>query len=102
MKSLMRSWAGRRFWSQNSVMGTPWTSSMTKYGRPVSVAPPSSTLAIFGFAQAGEETQVDNLCPLGRRRFQLAQGFIQLQEDFLFFRQGDLDLVQATRWAFCP
>ena len=23
-----------RFWSQNSVIGTPRTSSMTKYGRP--------------------------------------------------------------------
>ena len=25
----------RRFWSQYSVMGTPLTSSMTKYGRPL-------------------------------------------------------------------
>ena len=31
-----------------SVIGTPRTSSITKYGRPVSVAPASSTLAMFG------------------------------------------------------
>ena len=30
------------------VMGMPLTNSMTKYGRPVSVAPASSTLAMFG------------------------------------------------------
>ena len=31
-------------------MGTPLTSSMTKYGRPDGVAPPSSTLAMFGWS----------------------------------------------------
>ena len=36
------------FWSQYSVIGIPRTSSITKYGRPVSVAPASSTLAMFG------------------------------------------------------
>ena len=36
--------------SQYSVIGTPWTSSMTKYGRPVSVAPASSTLAMLGWS----------------------------------------------------
>ena len=35
-------------WSQYSVIGMPLTSSITKYGRPLSVAPASSTLAIFG------------------------------------------------------
>ena len=35
-------------WSQYSVIGTPLTNSITKYGRPVSVVPASSTLAMFG------------------------------------------------------
>ena len=30
-----------------TVIGTPLTSSITKYGRPLVVSPPSSTLAIF-------------------------------------------------------
>ncbi len=34
--------------SQYSVMGSPFTSSITKYGRPVGVAPASSTFAIAG------------------------------------------------------
>ena len=34
--------------SQYSVIGMPRTSSITKYGRPASVVPASSTLAIFG------------------------------------------------------
>ena len=34
--------------SQNWVIGTPLTSSMTKNGRPSGVAPPSSTRAMFG------------------------------------------------------
>ena len=38
------------FWSQYSVMRMPRTSSITKYGRPVSVAPASSTLAMFGWS----------------------------------------------------
>ena len=46
--------AVRWFWSQNSVIGTPWTSSMTKYGRPASVAPASSTLAMFGWSIEGQ------------------------------------------------
>jgi len=33
--------------SQYLVMGTPWTSSMTKYGRPDSVAPTSRTRAML-------------------------------------------------------
>ena len=33
--------------SQYLVIGTPWTSSMTKYGRPASVAPPSKTRAML-------------------------------------------------------
>ena len=33
-----------------AVIGTPLTSSMTKYGRPVSVAPASNTLAMFGWS----------------------------------------------------
>ena len=37
------SWAS----SQNLVIGTPCTSSMTKYGRPVSVVPASKTLAMW-------------------------------------------------------
>ena len=32
------------------MIGTPLTSSITKYGRPVSVAPASSTLAMFGWS----------------------------------------------------
>lgn len=36
--------------SQHSVMGTPLTSSITKYGRPLSVAPPSNTFAMFGWS----------------------------------------------------
>jgi hypothetical protein len=32
------------------VIGTPFTSSITKYGRPFAVAPPSSTLAMFGWS----------------------------------------------------
>ena len=36
--------------SQYSVIGTPLTSSMTKYGRPASVVPASSTLAMFGWS----------------------------------------------------
>ena len=35
-------------WSQYSVMVMPLTSSMTKYGRPVSVEPASKTRAMFG------------------------------------------------------
>ena len=33
-----------------SVIGTPLTSSITKYGRPESVVPASSTLAMFGWS----------------------------------------------------
>jgi hypothetical protein len=33
-----------------AVMGMPRTSSITKNGRPVSVAPASSTLAMFGWS----------------------------------------------------
>ena len=36
--------------SQNSVIGSPLTSSITKYGRPESVAPASNTLAMFGWS----------------------------------------------------
>ena len=36
--------------SQYSVIGTPFTSSITKYGRPPSVAPPSRTLAMCGWS----------------------------------------------------
>ena len=36
--------------SQYSVIGTPLTSSITKYGRPASVVPASSTLAMFGWS----------------------------------------------------
>ncbi len=39
-----------RLASQYSVIGTPLTSSITKYGRPVSVAPASSTRAMFGWS----------------------------------------------------
>src|SRR5205814_7563936 len=38
------------FLSQYSVIGTPCTSSITKYGRPPSVAPASKTLAIFSWS----------------------------------------------------
>ena len=38
--------------SQNRVMGTPWTSSMTKYGRPLSVVPASRTLAMFWWSMS--------------------------------------------------
>src|SRR4029450_12340871 len=38
------------FSSQYVVMGTPLTNSMTKYGRPDSVVPPSRTLAMFGWS----------------------------------------------------
>jgi hypothetical protein len=38
----------RWFWSQNSVIGTPFASSITKYGRPDGVTPPSWTLAMWG------------------------------------------------------
>ena len=43
-------WVVSRLRSQYSVIGTPLTSSMTKYGRPLSVAPASSTLAMFGWS----------------------------------------------------
>ena len=36
--------------SQYLVIGTPLTSSITKYGRPLSVVPASSTLAMFGWS----------------------------------------------------
>src|SRR5205823_11837274 len=36
--------------SQNRVIGVPSTSSMTKYGRPASVAPASKTLAMLGWS----------------------------------------------------
>ena len=36
--------------SQYLVIGTPWTSSITKYGRPLSVVPASSTRAMFGWS----------------------------------------------------
>ena len=35
-------------WLQYSVILIPRTSSITKYGRPVGVAPASNTLAMFG------------------------------------------------------
>ena len=35
-------------WSQNSVIGMPFTSSITKYGRPLAVTPPSRTFAMLG------------------------------------------------------
>jgi hypothetical protein len=38
------------FASQYSVTGTPRTSSITKYGRPASVAPASSTRAMCGWS----------------------------------------------------
>ena len=48
--SSSRSLSDRCFSSQYLVIGTPLTSSMTKYGRPLSVVPASSTLAIFGWS----------------------------------------------------
>ena len=36
--------------SQYSVIGTPLTSSITKYGRPASVAPASKTRAMLGWS----------------------------------------------------
>ena len=36
--------------SQNSVIGVPFTSSMTRKGRPVLVAPTSNTRAMFGWS----------------------------------------------------
>ena len=36
--------------SQSSVIGTPLTSSITKYGRPAPVAPASRTRAMFGWS----------------------------------------------------
>ena len=50
MNSSSRSAVVRLFWSQYSVILMPRTSSMTKYGRPVSVAPASRTLAMFGWS----------------------------------------------------
>ena len=44
-------WAvDRLYWSQKSVILTPRTSSMTKNGRPASVAPASRILAMFGWS----------------------------------------------------
>ena len=48
--SSSRSLSESRLRSQYSVIGTPLTSSMTKYGRPVSVVPASSTLAMLGWS----------------------------------------------------
>ena len=36
------------FTEMRQLIGTPLTNSMTKYGRPLAVSPPSWTLAIFG------------------------------------------------------
>ena len=47
--SSSRSFGVSLWWSQYSVIGTPFTSSITKYGRP-SWSPPSSTLAMFGWS----------------------------------------------------
>ncbi|HVK08094.1 MAG TPA: hypothetical protein VM597_04890, partial [Gemmataceae bacterium] len=41
--------ASRRL-SQYAVMVTPRTSSITKYGRPSAVAPPSNTRAMLGWS----------------------------------------------------
>ena len=49
-KSARRSAMLRRASSQYWVKGTPLTYSMTKKGRPLSVVPPSSTLAMFGWS----------------------------------------------------
>src|SRR5438128_12131625 len=54
MNSCSRSRVGSRAWSQYSVTGMPRTSSITKYGRPLSVAPASSTLAMFGWSISGQ------------------------------------------------
>ena len=37
-------------WSQYSMIGMPLTSSMTKYGRPLSVVPASNTRAMLGWS----------------------------------------------------
>ena len=50
MKRSRRSCVASLSWSQYFVIGIPRTSSITKYGRPVSVAPASSTLAMFGWS----------------------------------------------------
>src|SRR5262245_4415908 len=48
--SCSRSAMLRRAASQSWVIGTPLTYSMTKNGRPASVRPPSSTLAMLGWS----------------------------------------------------
>ena len=39
-------WCSSQYW----VIGTPLTSSMTKYGRPAAVVPASRTLAMLGWS----------------------------------------------------
>ena len=46
--SASRPATGRLFSSQYWVIGTPRTSSITKYGRPEAVVPASKTLAMLG------------------------------------------------------
>ena len=48
MKSFSRSSMPNRSRSQNLVIGSPLTYSITKYGRPSEVVPPSKTRAIDG------------------------------------------------------
>ena len=48
MKSSRRWLMVSRWWSAKAVIGSPLTCSITKYGRPVGVTPPSSTFARLG------------------------------------------------------
>src|SRR5579883_2058214 len=52
VKSPSRSRGVSFFSSQNFVIGTPLTSSMTKNGRPSAVSPASSTRAMFGWSMS--------------------------------------------------
>ena len=45
-----RARTGSRLRSQYSVIGSPWTSSITKNGWPASVVPPSKTRAMLGWS----------------------------------------------------
>ena len=49
-EQLQSLFGGQLILSQYSVIGTPLTSSITKYGRPLSVAPPSNTRDMLGWS----------------------------------------------------
>src|SRR5262249_2092005 len=72
--------------SQYLVKGMPFTNSMTKNGRPLSVGPPSRTLAIVGWSMRARGWRSD--FEAGQESLGIHAGLDELEGDFATDRLG--------------